>query len=132
MTFSGSIGWSLVIHGGAGTQSRGAWPDATTEAAARNGLGSALDAVEAALIVLEDDPTFNAGRGAVFTAEGKIELDAAIMDGRERDAGAVAGVRCTKNPVSLARAVMTQSPHVFLAGQGADKFAREHGFEAVD
>src|SRR6476646_4307072 len=146
MTFSGSIGWSLVIHGGAGTQSRGAWPEAATEAAARGGLGnalaagtnilreggSALDAVEAALIVLEDDPTFNAGRGAVFTAEGKIELDAAIMDGCERNAGAVAGVRCTKNPVSLARAVMTQSPHVFLAGQGADKFAREHGFEAVD
>ena len=138
--------WSLVIHGGAGTQTRGAWPDATTETAARHGLataltagsqtlrngGAALDAVEAALTVLEDDPTFNAGRGAVFTAEGKIELDAAIMDGATRNAGAVAGVRYTKNPVQLARAVMEHSAHVFLAGQGADKFARDRGFEAVD
>jgi beta-aspartyl-peptidase (threonine type) len=137
--------WSLVIHGGAGMQTRGAWPDPATEAAARDGLaaalatgtrilgegGRALDAVEAALIVLEDDPTFNAGRGAVFTAEGKIELDAAIMDGAVRDAGAVAGVRGTKNPISLARAVMERSPHVLLAGQGADKFAREQGLAEV-
>ena len=127
-------------------QTRGSWPDAAIEAAARTGLsaalaaggtilnsgGTALDAVEAALIVLEDDPAFNAGRGAVFTAEGKIELDAAIMDGANRNAGAVAGVRCTRNPVELARAVMDRSPHVFLAGQGADKFAREMGFDAVD
>jgi beta-aspartyl-peptidase (threonine type) len=140
------VSWSLVIHGGAGMQTRGAWPEPATEGAARNGLsaalaagttllregGSALDAVEAALVVLEDDPTFNAGRGSVFTAEGKIELDAAIMDGSNRNAGAVAGVRCTKNPVELARAVMDRSPHVFLAGQGADKFAREQGFDAVD
>jgi L-asparaginase / beta-aspartyl-peptidase len=140
------VTWSLVIHGGAGMQTRGAWPDAATETAARTGLsaalaagttvlrdgGSALDAVEAALIVLEDDPTFNAGLGAVFTAEGKIELDAAIMDGSNRDAGAVAGVRCTKNPITLARAVMDQSPHVFLAGQGADKFARERGLPEAD
>ena len=140
------MSWSLVIHGGAGMQTRGAWPEPATEASARDGLsaalaagtailragGSALDAVEAALIVLEDDPTFNAGRGSVFTAEEKIELDAAIMDGSNRNAGAVAGVRCTKNPVELARAVMERSPHVFLAGQGADKFAREQGFDAVD
>ncbi|CAM3169137.1 Isoaspartyl peptidase/L-asparaginase [Sphingomonas antarctica] len=138
--------WSLVLHGGAGMQTRGSWPEPATETAARHALatalaagtailsdgGTALDAVEAALIVLEDDPTFNAGRGAVFTAEGKIELDAAIMDGRTRNAGAVAGVRCTRSPVQLARAVMDHSPHVFLAGQGADKFAREQGFEAVD
>ena len=138
--------WSLVIHGGAEMQARGSWPDAATETAARHGLaaalaagaqilrggGAALDAVEAALVVLEDDATFNAGRGAVFTAEGKIELDAAIMDGATRNAGAVAGVRCTRNPVELARAVMERSPHVFLAGQGADKFAREMGFDAVD
>ena len=138
--------WSLVIHGGAGMHSRGAWPDAATETAARRGLatavaagtdilragGSALDAVEAAVVVLEDDPVFNAGRGAVFTAEGRIELDAAIMDGRDRNAGAVAGVRATRNPVKLARAVMDHSPHVFLAGQGADRFANETGFDAVD
>jgi L-asparaginase / beta-aspartyl-peptidase len=140
------MSWSLVIHGGAGMQTRGAWPEAATEVAARDGLsaalaagtkilrdgGTSLDAVEAALIVLEDDPTFNAGRGSVFTAEGKIELDAAIMDGSNRDAGAVAGVRATRNPITLARAVMDQSPHVFLAGQGADKFARERNLPEAD
>ncbi len=77
--------------------------------------GSALDAVEAAVRALEDDPRFNAGRGAVFTAEGRNELDAAIMDGATRAAGAVAGVTRTRNPVSLARAVMERSPHVLLA-----------------
>lgn len=111
-----------------------------TEALARAGLsaaleagsailrvgGAALDAAEAAVRVLEDDPAFNAGRGSVFTADGRIECDAAIMEGTGRKAGAVAGVRSTRNPVSLARAVMEQSPHVFLAGSGADAFARAH------
>jgi len=94
--------------------------------------GAALDAVEAAVRVLEDDPQFNAGRGSVFTAEGRVECDAAIMDGRNRMAGAVAGVRSTRNPITLARAVMEQSPHVFLAGSGADAFARAHGIEAAE
>ena len=134
--------WSLVIHGGAGTQTRGAWPDPATETAARHGLttalaagtqilrtgGTALDAVEAALIVLEDDPTFNAGRGAVFTAEGKIELDAAIMDGTGPAPLAPSrAFAAPATPFELARAVMERSPHVFLAGQGADKFARDQG-----
>lgn len=81
--------------------------------------------------VLEDDPHFNAGRGAVFTYEGGIELDAAIMDGATRDAGAVAGVTATRNPVSLARAVMERSPHVLLAREGADRFAVEQGIAPV-
>lgn len=91
--------------------------------------GPSLDAVEAAVRVLEDDPLFNAGRGSVFTAEGRVECDAAIMDGSNRMAGAVAGVRSTRNPIVLARAVMEQSPHVFLAGSGADAFARAKAIE---
>jgi len=136
--------WTLVIHGGAGSMSP-ANLSAEADAAGRTGLstaleagsailrggGGALDAVEAAVRVLEDDPAFNAGRGSVFTAEGHIECDAAIMDGRDRTAGAVAGVRTTRNPVSLARAVMEKSPHVLLAGSGADAFARAHGIEAA-
>ena len=94
-----------------------------------DGGGTALDAVEAAVKVLEDDPAFNAGRGSVFTWEGRIECDAAIMDGRSREAGAVAGVTATRHPVSLARAVMEQSPHVLLAAAGADAFSREKGLE---
>jgi beta-aspartyl-peptidase (threonine type) len=81
---------------------------------------------------MEDDPVFNAGRGSVFTAEGRIECDAAIMDGSARMAGAVAGVRTTRHPVTLAREVMTNSPHVFLAGAGADQFGRAHDVEAAD
>ena len=94
--------------------------------------GTALDAVEAAVITLENDPQFNAGRGAVFTADGTIELDAAIMDGTARAAGAVAGVTRTRNPVSLARAVMVRTPHVLLARDGADAFARDAGLPQVD
>ena len=137
--------WSLVVHGGSGIIER----DRLTpeqDAAARAGLaaaldagsavlardGSALDAVEAAVRVLEDDPYFNAGRGAVFTHEGANELDAAIMDGTERHAGAVAGVSATRNPVTLARAVMERSPHVLLAGPGADRFSVEQGCEQAD
>jgi len=137
--------WSLVLHGGAGIIERDRTaPD--VEAAVRQALlqaldagttvlaggGSAVDAVEATVRVLEDDPCFNAGRGAVFTFEGKNELDAAIMDGGTRKAGAVAGVTRTKNPVALARAVMDRSPHVMLAREGADRFAIEQGLEQVD
>ena len=92
---------------------------------------SALDAVEAAVRVLEENECFNAGRGSVLTAEGCIELDAAIMDGRTRAAGAVAGLRTTRAPISLARALLDRGPHVFLSGKGADQFARDHGFEQV-
>lgn len=92
---------------------------------------SAIDAVEAAVRVLEEDECFNAGRGSVLTAEGCIELDAAIMDGRNRAAGAVAGLRTTRAPISLARELMERGPHVFLSGRGADEFARDHGFEQV-
>ena len=91
----------------------------------------ALDAVEAAVRVLEEDPCFNAGRGSVLTANGCIELDAAIMDGRDRGVGAVAGVRTTRAPVSLARRLLDEGPHVFLSGKGADEFAREAGLEQV-
>jgi len=134
------MGWTLMIHGGAGAMTRGALA-AADEKAGRDGLraaldagaailgaqGSALDAVEAAVRVLEDDPAFNAGRGSVFTWDGAIECDAAIMDGCDRDAGAVAGVSATRNPVSLARAVMTESAHVLLSAAGADAFSIEHG-----
>ncbi len=137
--------WSLVIHGGSGRMTRGSIAPAA-DAAFRAGLaaalaageavlhggGRALDAVEAAVIVLEDDPQFNAGRGAVFTAEGRTELDAAIMDGATRAAGAVAGATRTRNPVRLARAVMEHTPHVLLARDGADIFALETGLEQVD
>jgi beta-aspartyl-peptidase (threonine type) len=137
--------WSIAIHGGAGTILRENLSEEQREqyeaglAAALDkgaellaGGGSALDAVSAAVVLLEDDPLFNAGRGATFTFEGKIELDAAIMDGRNRAAGAVAGVTAIRNPISLARAVMEQSPHVFLAGAGAEAFAHERGIETVD
>ena len=137
--------WSLAIHGGAGVIERGSLtPD--KERAYRAGLdealragsavldkgGAALDAVAAAVRVLEDNPLFNAGRGAVFTAEGRNELDAAIMDGRTQKAGAVAGVTRTRHPVDLARAVMDKSPHVMLSGAGADTFSIEQGLEQVE
>lgn len=137
--------WSLAIHGGAGTIERDKLTpeqDKAIRAALKAALaagsavldtgGSAVDAVEAAIHVLEDDPHFNAGRGAVFTWDGRNELDAAIMDGRTRAAGAVAGVTRTRHPVSLARAVMEKSDHVFLAGEGADAFSREQRLEQAD
>jgi beta-aspartyl-peptidase (threonine type) len=137
--------WSIAIHGGAGTILREKLSDeqrakyeaglsAALDAGAKDlaERGNALDAVTAAVVLLEDDPLFNAGRGATFTFEGGIELDAAIMDGRTRAAGAVAGVTSVKNPVLLARAVMEQGTHVFLCGAGAERFAREHDIEAVD
>jgi L-asparaginase / beta-aspartyl-peptidase len=137
--------WSLVIHGGAGNMARDKLsPEA--EAAARAGLdkaleagsavlrkgGSAMDAIAAAIMVMEDDPTFNAGRGAVFTYKGVNELDASVMDGKTLGAGAVTGARYTKNPIVLARTVMEKSPHVFLSREGADEFSREQGLEQVD
>ncbi|MDD5305319.1 MAG: isoaspartyl peptidase/L-asparaginase, partial [Elusimicrobia bacterium] len=94
--------------------------------------GDGLSAVESAIRVLEDDPEFNAGRGAVFTAEGKNELDASIMEGAELRAGAVAGVTTVKNPITLARAVMEKSKHVLLVGAGAERFGKEVGVEIVD
>jgi beta-aspartyl-peptidase (threonine type) len=94
--------------------------------------GAALDAVEASVRLLEDDPCFNAGRGSVLTSEGHVELDAAIMDGRTRRAGAVAGLKTTRAPVILARRLMEQGPHIFLSGHGADDFARDAGLEQVE
>jgi beta-aspartyl-peptidase (threonine type) len=136
--------WRLVIHGGAGSMRPGT-VDPGQERNARAGLEralaagsailekreSALDAVEAAVRVLEEDPAFNAGRGSVLTASGCIELDAAIMDGRTRAAGAVSGLRTTRAPISLARRLLDDGPHVFLSGHGADDFARDNGFEQV-
>ena len=137
--------WRLVIHGGAGiilrenmTAEREAAYTAALETALeagaeilRNG-GSAVDAVQAAVIPMEDDPLFKAGQGAVFTAAAEHELDASIMSGAERDAGAVAGVKRVKNPILAARAVMDQSEHVMFAGAGADAFAESVGLELVD
>jgi beta-aspartyl-peptidase (threonine type) len=97
-----------------------------------NNGGSAVDAVEAAVRVLEDDPCFNAGRGSTLNAQGIVELDAAIMDGEDRRAGAVAGVRTTRAPISLARTLMERGPHVFLSYEGADRLAIEAGLEQVD
>jgi len=139
------LGWRLVIHGGAGAM-RPKRGDPDHEQRARDGLraaldagiailadgGAALDAVEASVRLLEDDPCFNAGRGSVLTSEGCVELDAAIMDGASRRAGAVAGLRTTRAPVSLARRLMEQGPHVFLSGSGADQFARDAGLEQVE
>jgi beta-aspartyl-peptidase (threonine type) len=137
--------WSLAIHGGAGVIARKALT-IDQEAAYRAALGKvielggavlaaggqALDAVEAAVSAMEDDPLFNAGRGAVFTAEGRNELDASIMDGKTLMAGAVAGLTRIRHPVSLARAVMERSGHVMLIGEGAERFARTQGIEEVE
>jgi L-asparaginase / beta-aspartyl-peptidase len=130
----------LVIHGGAGVITRGDMSaeqeqahveklqEALTSGYAllREG-GSSLDAVQAAIIILEDSPLFNAGKGAVFAANGKNEMDAAIMDGKSGQAGAVAGLQHIKNPIILARLVMEKTPHVLLAGEGAEEFARSQG-----
>ncbi|HEY4070053.1 MAG TPA: isoaspartyl peptidase/L-asparaginase [Sphingomicrobium sp.] len=137
-------GWRLIIHGGAGSMRPGRL-DPEQERCARAGLETALaagsgilekrepalGAVEAAVRVLEEDSCFNAGRGSVLTATGCIELDAAIMDGRTRAAGAVAGLRTTRAPVSLARELLERGSHVFLSGKGADEFARERRLEQV-
>jgi L-asparaginase / beta-aspartyl-peptidase len=136
---------ALVIHGGAGTilkKNMTTEMEQEHEQALKQALeegyavlskgGSALDAVEKAVRVLEDNPLFNAGRGSVFTNEGKNELDASIMDGKTLAAGAVAGVTNIKNPISAARAVMEKSGHVMMVGKGAEKFAALHGLEIVD
>ena len=137
--------WGMVIHTGAGNFTlsgiagqKDAMQAAMTEALMAGhqvlvGGGSSLDAVQAALVVLEDSPLFNAGKGAVFTHEGTNELDASIMDGRTMKAGAVAGLKHVKNPIRLARLVMEKSPHVMMAGEGAEAFAKEQGgIEFVD
>jgi beta-aspartyl-peptidase (threonine type) len=133
---------SIVVHGGAGRFVSGPEDDAEAAragvlAAARAGAailragGAALDAVVAAVVALEDDPVFNAGTGSALNADGEVEMDAALMVGDWARAGAVAGVRTVKNPILLARLVMERTPHVLLAGAGADAFAREQAVPAV-
>ncbi|MCW3124541.1 MAG: isoaspartyl peptidase [Bacteroidetes bacterium] len=137
--------FSIAIHGGAGTILRSQMtPEkeakylAALKAALDTGYavlekgGSSLDAVEAAIISLEDCPLFNAGKGSVFNSEGRHEMDASIMYGKDLTAGAVTGVKNIKNPISLSRAVMERSQHVFLAGNGAEIFAREQGIAFED
>jgi len=135
----------LVIHGGAGTLTRARLKKEREQAytqvleqsltaghAVLAAGGSSIDAVIAAIVVMEDSPLFNAGKGAVFSNAGRIELDASIMDGSTLMAGSVAGVTTIRNPIRAAHAVMTQSEHVMLIGQGADAFAAEQGLEIVD
>jgi len=137
---AGDAPFAIAIHGGSGTIEKGEFSAekeaeirAALEQAVRAGYevlrvgGSSLDAVTRAVTLLEDSPHFNAGRGAVFNAEGKNELDASIMEGAGLNAGAVAAVRNVRNPVLLARKVMTDSAHVMLMGEGAEAFAREQG-----
>jgi beta-aspartyl-peptidase (threonine type) len=138
------LDWSLAIHGGSGSMPperlagreddfrAGLERAISLGAEMLRGGASSLDTVEAVVRALEDDPLFNAGKGAVFTHEGTIELDAAIMDGRTLACGAVAGVRTVRNPITLARRVMETTPHVFLGGDGAEAFAREAAVEIVD
>lgn len=136
--------WRLLIHGGAGSE-RIAHGGPEHEASARRGLsdaldrgaailsqgGTAVDAVEAAARSLEENACFNAGRGSVLTEQGEVELDAAIMDGRNRQAGAVAGIKTTRAPITLARRLMEYGSHVFLSGEAADRFAAAAGIEQV-
>jgi len=135
----------LVIHGGAGTMARedlSAEQEAEYHAALEEALeagysiledgGQSLDAVQAAIRVLEDSPLFNAGRGSVFTSDERIEMDAAIMDGRDRNAGALTGVRTVRNPIDLARVIMDESPHVFFSGEGAETYGQEFGLRTED
>lgn len=135
----------LVIHGGAGTITRDQmtpekeklYRAGLSDALAAgykilHGGGTSLDAVEAAICVLEDNPLFNAGRGSVFTSDGHNEMDASIMDGKTLHGGAVASVRGIKNPIKAARAVMEKTSHVMLVGKGAEQFAREQGLEFED
>lgn len=146
-TFSliGQSTYGLVIHGGAGTITRKNMTE-EKEKAYRKSLeealsagyiilengGSSMDAVEAAVRIMEDSPLFNAGKGAVFTNAGTNELDASIMDGSTLQAGAVAGVKTIKNPITASRKVMEETWHVILGGEGADHFAKELGLDIVD
>ena len=136
--------WAIVIHGGAGamsTENLSPELDREYRAALTDALnagkkilaegGTALDAAEQTVRLMEDNPLFNAGKGAVFTHEGRNELDAAIMDGSNLAAGAVAGVTDIRNPITAARTVMTNSSHVMLTGEGASQFAKEQGLEIV-
>lgn len=136
--------WALAVHGGAGGNSD-RWTDAKKEVRQRGmrraleagkrtleAGGTALECVEQVVRLLEDDPAFNAGRGAVLTSEDRVELDASIMDGRDRACGAVAGVTTARNPITLASRVMTETPHVLLIGPGADQFARDQQVDVVD
>lgn len=141
----GKGNYTLLIHGGAGNIVKENMPEAVQKMYAdslQKALhigdsilsmgGSSMDAVEACIRFLEDCPLFNAGKGAVYNADGKIELDASIMDGKTRLAGSVAGVKTIRHPISAARAVMEKSKHVMLIGEGAEKFAAEKGLEIVD
>ncbi|WP_259304698.1 isoaspartyl peptidase/L-asparaginase [Thermomonas sp. S9] len=135
---------TLVIHGGAGVAHGDLTPEEETQArraleqalrtgyAKLQGGGSSVEAVTAAITVLEDAPQFNAGRGAVFTHDGRNELDAALMDGASGKAAAAAGLHRVKNPILLARAIMERSRHVMMIGDGAEQFAREQGITLVD
>ena len=139
-----SVEWAIALHGGAGTVSRKIDPavrsayEAALTRALRLGVSmlergaAGLDVVETVIRALEDDPLFNAGRGAVLTAEGRHELDASIMDGRNLSCGAVAGVTTVRHPITLARRVMERSRHVLLSGLGAEAFATETEVERVD
>lgn len=143
-TLKGKQEWAIVIHGGAGVINRenmspemdrdyrlGLTEALNTGKKILEQGGSALDAVESTIRIMEDNPLFNAGKGAVFTHDGKNELDAAIMDGSNLAAGSVAGVTDIKNPITAARYVMTKSVHVMLSGAGASQFAKEQGLEIV-
>ncbi len=145
IVFPQSPRFGIVIHGGAGTILKSNMtPEREAEYTAKlnevlktgykileNG-GTALDAVNAAINIMEDSPLFNAGKGAVLTEKGVAELDASIMDGKNLMAGAVAGVRHIKNPINLARLVMEKSPHVMMVGEGAEEFGKENNIEMVD
>lgn len=137
--------FAIAIHGGAGTilkENMSAEMEAEYRAKLKEALeagykilkedGTSLDAVVAAIQVMEESPLFNAGKGAVFTSDGKNELDAAIMHGKTRHAGAVAGISTIKSPIAAARAVMEKSPHVMMIGKGAEQFAEEQGLEIVE
>ncbi|MCX6247567.1 MAG: isoaspartyl peptidase/L-asparaginase [Bacteroidetes bacterium] len=137
--------WVLVIHGGAGGSAGQKMAEDLQQkyiaemtdvlkagAAVLEGGGTSLDAVETCIRMMEDSPMFNAGKGSVFTEEGKNEMDASIMDGKTLKAGAVAGVTTIKNPITAARTVMEKSTHVMLAGHGAENFAKAQGLEIVD
>ncbi|MFQ5753989.1 MAG: isoaspartyl peptidase/L-asparaginase family protein, partial [bacterium] len=139
-----SAPFGLVIHGGAGTilkknmtaELEQQYRDKLNEALLAGyeilkNDGNSLDAVEAAIRILEDSPLFNAGKGAVFTSDGTNELDASIMDGKTLNAGAVSGLKHIKNPIKLARLVMEKSPHVMLVGSGAEQFAAQYNLERV-
>lgn len=137
--------YALVIHGGAGVMDQKSMtPEMQAgylavlnrvlqagDSVLASG-GTAMDAVEQAIIIMEDSPLFNAGKGAVFTHDGLVELDASVMDGQNLKAGAIAAVRDIKNPIKVARAVMGKSEHVLLNGAGASQFAKEQGFQIVD